>query len=69
MKISFSENLQNAILVFLDTTVIKHAQIIIMGKNVPRNATVITIHSSVIMCVDAYKSQIQRTTSQATTQK
>ena len=33
------------------------------------NATVITIQNSVIMCTDAYKGQIQRTTSQPTTQK
>ena len=38
-----------------------------MGKDVKTNATV-TIHKSVIMCVDAYKSQIQRTTSHPTTQ-
>ena len=38
-----------------------------MGKNVFQNANV-TVHSSAIMCVDAYKGQIQRT-SQPTTQK
>ena len=39
-----------------------------MGKNVFQNANV-TVHSSAIMCVDAYKGRIQRTTSQPTTQK
>ena len=39
-----------------------------MGENVPTNATVTTIHKSVIMCADAYKSHIQRITSQPTTQ-
>ena len=58
----------NAILVFVETTVIKHAPTDIMGNNVFQNANV-TVHSSAIMCVDAYKGQIQRTTSQPTTQK
>ena len=39
-----------------------------MGKNVTTNATVITIHNSVITCADAYKSQLQRITSQPTPQ-
>ena len=52
----------------MDTTVIKHAPTDIMGENVYQNANV-TVHSSAIMCVDAYKGQIQRTTSQPTAQK
>ena len=39
-----------------------------MGKNVPPNAIVITIHNFVITCADAYKSQLQRITSQPTPQ-
>ena len=52
----------------METAVVKHVPTDIMGENVSRNATVITIHNSVIMCADAYKSHIQRTTSQPTTQ-
>ena len=39
-----------------------------MGEDVSTNATV-TIHKSIIMCADAYKRQLQWTTSQPTTQK
>ena len=53
----------------MDTTVIKYAPMDIMGENVNQNATVITLHKSVIVCADAYKRQLQRTTLQPTTQK
>ena len=52
----------------MEKTVIKPALRIIMGNIVSTYANV-TIHRSAIMCVDAYKGQIQRTTSQPTTQK
>ena len=53
----------------MGTTVVKNVPTDIMGQDVKKNATVITIDNSVIMCTDAYKGQIQRTTSQSTTQK
>ena len=52
----------------MDTTVVKHVPTNIMGEDVLTNATV-TIHNSVIMFADAYQGQLQRTTSQPTTQK
>ena len=52
----------------METTVVKHVPTNILGENVTTNATV-TQHNSVIMCADAYKGHIQRTTSQPTTQK
>ena len=55
-------------LVFVETTVVKHIPTDIMGNTVLTNATV-TIHKSVIMCADTYKRQLQRIASPPTTQK